>query len=84
VAQDIVNTREVPQIVMPVKSVDINGRDGVIYLLAPDTRHRYSIILRIADDKVIVLGALGPVSRSEEMQGILNAIALNIQPLSEE
>ncbi len=81
VAQDILNTRKHTQIVMPVEAVDINGRDGAFYLLAPDTRHHYSIILRIADDKVVVLDALGPANRSEEMQNILNAIALNIRPL---
>ncbi len=83
VAQDIANTMKETQIIMPVKAVDINGRDGASFLLAPDTRHHYVIVLRIADDKVLVMGALGPASRSEEMQNILNAIALNIRPLSE-
>jgi hypothetical protein len=83
VAQDIANTMKESPVIMPVESVDINGRDGAIYLLAPDTRYHYSIVLRVADDKVAVLDALGPSSRSEEMQNILNAIALNIRPLSE-
>lgn len=84
VAQDIANVTVEWQDVISVKAVDINGRDGAIYLKAPeDTIHSYSIILRITLDKVVVLNALGPASRSEEMQDILNAIALNIQPLSE-
>lgn len=83
VAQDIANTMKETQVIMPVKAVDINGRDGASFLLAPDTRHHYVIVLRIADDKVLVMGALGPASRNEEMQNILNAIALNIRPLSE-
>ena len=84
VAQDIANVTQEWQIIKPVEAVDINGWDGAVYLQAPDdTTHLYSIILRIADDKVVVLGALGPASRSEEMQNILNAIALNIRPLNE-
>jgi len=84
VAQDIANTMKESQVIMPVESVDINGHDSAAFLLTPDTRHHYAIILRIADDKVVVLDALGPASRSGEMQDILNVIALNIQPLSEE
>ncbi len=84
VAQDIANVTKEWQIIKPVEAVDINGRDGAVFLQAPDdTTHLYSIVLRISEDKVVVLGALGPASRSEEMQNILNAIALNIRPLSE-
>ena len=83
VAEDIANTMKWTQVVMPVEAVDINGRDGASFLMAPDKRHHYVIVLRIADDKMLVMGALGPASRSEEMQNILNAIALNIRPIEE-
>jgi len=86
VAQVIVDTRDEPEVIQPVKAVSINGFDGATSLLAVQARislHSYEIVLRIADDKVIVMHALGPASRSEEMQNILNAIALNIRPIEE-
>jgi hypothetical protein len=86
VAQVIVDTMDEHEVIQPVKAVSINGFDGATYLMAVETRiplHRYGIVLRIASDKVVVLGTDGPASRSEEMQNILNAIALNIRPLSE-
>ncbi|MBP6470400.1 MAG: hypothetical protein KBE23_12445 [Chloroflexi bacterium] len=86
VAQVIVGTRDYPEVIQPVKAVSINGFDGATSLMAVETRiplHRYGIVLRIASDKVIVLGTDGPASRSEEMQNILNAIALNIRPIEE-
>ena len=77
-------------VVEPVQAVSINGRDAATVLLAYKnkkgtlTLYQYSIALRISDDKVVHLVIDGPASRSEEMQNVLNAIALNIRPLDGE
>jgi hypothetical protein len=85
VAREILNTFSEHEILKPIESVDINGHDGAIFLVArPEETHQYIAVLRIAEHKAVVLGALGPAHRSEEMQAILNAIALNIRPLGEE
>lgn len=82
VAQAISNTMDTAvRTLEPVNAVNINGRDGAAFLVDRDELHQYVIVLRIAKDKVVVLGALGPAERSEEMKTILNAIALSIQPL---
>lgn len=74
------------EIVEPVRAVSINGRDAATALVAYEqgTFYRYSIALRISDDKILHLFTRGPASRSEEMQNVLNAIALNIRPLTGE
>ncbi len=73
------------EFVDPVITVNINGRDGAIFSVTTreHDRYQYIIVLRITDEKAVVLGALGPASKSEEMKSMLNAIALNIQPLDE-
>ena len=84
VAQFIASTMS-GEIVEPVVAVDINGRDGAAFSVAREyDRYQYIIVLRITDEKAVVLDALGPASKSEEMKSMLNAIALNIQPLDEE
>lgn len=83
VAQFIAGTMS-GEIIEPVVAVDINGRDGATFSVTREyDRYQYIIVLRITDEKAVVLDALGPASKSEEMKSILNAIALNIQPLEE-
>lgn len=82
VAQFIANTMS-GSLTEPVTPVNINGRDGAIFLVSDGNRHHYTIVLRVTDDKAVILGADGPASRSKEMKSILNAIALNIQPLED-
>lgn len=81
-----INLNSSAEVVEPVRTVSINGRDAATALLAYEksTLYQYSITLRISDDRVLHLFAQGPASRSEEMQNVLNAIALNIRPLNEE
>ena len=84
VAQFIASTMS-GEIVEPVMAVNINGRDGATFSVTREyNRYQYIIVLRITDEKAVVLDALGPASKSEEMKSILNAIALNIQPLDEQ
>jgi hemin uptake protein HemP len=85
VAQAIANTMKEDTLIEPVTAVDINGHDGATFLLEINDNgyiyHFYIILLRITEDKVVSLSAFGPASRSEEMKTVLNAIALNIEPL---
>lgn len=84
VAESILNTFGEYEILEPIKAVSINGRDGAMFLVGrPEGRHQYNIILRIKYNTSISLFASGPADRSEEMQAILNAVALNIQPIDE-
>ena len=84
VAQSILDTFEEHEILEPIKTVNINDHDGAIFLVeGPGEIHHYIIVLRINYNTSINLSALGSADRSEEMQAILNAIALNIRPLGE-
>ena len=85
VAEEILDTFGDYEILEPIKSVNINGRDGATFLVErPQNRHQYIIILRINQHTVIDLGALVPAIRSEEMQEVLKAIALNFRPIDKE
>jgi hypothetical protein len=85
VADEILSTFGEFEVLKPITSVNINGRDGATFLVErPQNRHQYIAILRINQDTTINLGALGPANRSEEMQEVLNAIALNFRPLEED
>lgn len=89
VAEEILGTFEVGdadfEVLEPIKAININGYDGASFLLAHrEGLAQYIIVLRIAKNRSVSLDALGPLDRTEEMQEILNAIALNIRPLDED
>ena len=69
------------EVLQPVTSVDIAGRDGATHLVGNDLRHMYTIVVRVAPHKAVVLTAVGSANKSEEMQSILNAMALNVRPI---
>jgi len=75
VAQFIADTMD-GELVKPVTSVDINGIDGASFLNESTFGHEYVVFLRIANKKVVVLSAHGPVDKSEEMQSVVNTIVL--------
>lgn len=85
VAQALVETwtKTGADIINPVTNVDINGRDGVISLVEDNQIYVYTIVLRVAQHKVIILNATGSEDDVEEMQATLNAIALTVQPLEQ-
>lgn len=83
IAQAILDTESESEIINPVTSVSINGKDGAIFLAAKGTQYNYLIVLRIAYQKAVVLAAHGPTEKSLEMQSLLNAIALSIRSLEE-
>ena len=89
VAKEVLGTLRETNVLEPIKSVNINGRDGATFLveqpmdISPWNMHQYVIILRISEHTTIQMLALGPANRSQEMKDILNAIALNFRPLDE-
>lgn len=79
VAEETLGTFGEYKTLEPIKSVSINGYDGATFLVErSEGWHQYIVILRITRNTSIALDFLGPSDRSEEMQEILNAIALNI------
>ena len=69
------------KVLQPITSVDVAGRDGATYLVGNDFRHIYTVVVRVTPHKAVVLTAEGPAEESEEMQSILNAMALNVRPI---
>ena len=78
------NATDASELLEPIEPVDINGHDGAVFLIERGEQHQYVVILRITEQVAVGLGALGPSDRSDEMKDVLNAIALNIQPLTED
>lgn len=76
-------TKTGADIINPATNVDINGRDGVVFLAKDTQSFVYTIVLRVAQHKIIVLGATGSDDDIEEMQTTLNAIALTVQSLEQ-
>lgn len=76
-------TKTGADMINPATNVDINGRDGVIFLVEDTQRYVYTIVLRVAQHKIVVLGATGSDDDIEEIQTTLNAIALTIQSLDQ-
>ena len=69
------------EMLVPVTSVDAAGRDGAIYLVGNDYRQLYRVVVRVTSSKAVTLTAEGPADKSEEMQSILNAMALHVRPI---
>jgi len=69
------------EMLVPVTSVDAAGRDGAIYLVGNDYKQLYRVVVRVTSSRAVTLTAEGPADKSEEMQSILNAMALNVRPI---
>lgn len=82
VAQDYVDKMS-HQVIEPVTSVDVNGHDGATALAGNEYYHRYLVVVRVTAYKAVVMVAAGPAEHSEEMQSILNAVALSLHPLED-
>lgn len=72
------------ELIQPPTSVNINGRDGAIFVTKDNNDYTYTIILRISQDKAVVLFSCGQINGLEEIQSTLNAIALSVYPIDGE
>ena len=61
----------------PIMSNDINGMDGASLLLGDEAGQIYMVYLRLTEHRLVSLSASGPTNKSEEMQAVINTIALN-------